>query len=64
MQTYRELLASLQSIPEDHLDDNVTIKEDDEYFGGILTLLEMNEDDEDSDILDSGHPYFNIIVNR
>jgi hypothetical protein len=53
-QTYRQLQLSLNFIDEDHLDDNITIYQDDEYVQKGFSLFFQVGDD----VLDDGHPYF------
>lgn len=55
-QTYRQLKSMIDSIPEGHLDDNVTTEESDEFFQTEITLKFYGE----TDILDEGHPFLVI----
>lgn len=57
--TYKELIEVLQNIPEERLEDTVTVKVDGEYYPvGDYSI--MHEDDDDGDILDHGHFYLII----
>ena len=58
IKTYRQLLLLLQNIPEDNLDDNLTLLDDGEYFPIELELLYS---DDSNDVLDQGHPYLTQI---
>jgi hypothetical protein len=45
----------LSAIDEEHLDDNITVMEDGEFYPKVLDLYFS---DETHDQLDMGHPYF------
>lgn len=53
VKTYRELLELLNNIPEDHMDDDITLCCSDEYYPFRVNL----ETTEETDILDEGHPF-------
>lgn len=55
IQTYRHLKMILSAIDEEHLDDNITVMEDGEFYPKVLDLYFS---DETHDQLDMGHPYF------
>lgn len=56
--TYRELKEKLESIPEEHLDDDVTV-----YYIPIDEYTQMNDlliADDKNDVLNAGHPYLTV----
>jgi hypothetical protein len=55
--TYRDLFNVLKSIPEDRLDDNVTIYDsaEDEYHPASSINITTEDD-----VLDKGHVYISI----
>jgi len=56
--TYRALIEELKNIPEEHLDDNITIYQDDEdeYYPVSLDLTTRDSEG----VLDEGHPFFDF----
>lgn len=59
MKTYRELLEELKSMPDDRLDDNVTVYIADMYeFYPIVAGLEVATDKQD--VLDPGHRFLTV----
>jgi len=54
--TYKDLLNFLLTLDEEQLQSDVTVNFDDEYYS-ISSTEVMDEDDDDGDILDPGHPY-------
>lgn len=54
--TYRQLLEVLQNIPDERLDDTVTVHEpyEDEFIAVVHT---ETSSEEDNDVLDDGHLY-------
>lgn len=56
--TYRSLIEELKGIPEEHMDDNITIyqDEDDEYYPVSLELASRDS----KGVLDEGHPFFDF----
>ena len=60
IKTYRQLLLLLKTIPEDNLEDTVTVYSsfDDEF---TPTEFELCFSGEDNDVLDEGHPYLKVV---
>ena len=56
--TYRQLLKKMQSIPDDRLDDDVTVfnGEDEEFY----PVFRVKTADDECDVLDEGHFYLTI----
>lgn len=54
--TYRKLLRQLQNIPDERLDDTVTVhlRHEDEFYA--VANIEIADED-DQDVLDDGHLY-------
>jgi hypothetical protein len=57
--TYRKLLKALQNLPDNRLDDDVTvyIKTDDEYHAATGASI---AEEETNDVLDDGHLFIRI----
>jgi vacuolar-type H+-ATPase subunit E/Vma4 len=57
--TYRQLLKVIQNIPDNYLDDDVTIyiKQEDEYFAASGTEI---ADEATNDVLDPGHLFITV----
>ena len=57
--TYRQLLKKLQEIPNNRLDDDITIydKTNDEYYPAFQI---KEADEETQDVLDDGHIFLTI----
>lgn len=54
--TYKDLLQQLQNLPEDRLNDNVTVL--DPYGDEFIAVIDTAEaKDEENDVLDDGHFY-------
>ena len=56
--TYRALIEELKSIPEEHLDDNLTVYNDEEVEYYPVSLELTTRDSEG--VLDEGHPFFDF----
>lgn len=57
--TYRELAKKIGQLPNNRLDDTVTIydRQDDEYFGSVSLELAGN----DQSVLDEQHPILKLV---
>jgi len=60
--TYRELIENLKALPDERLDDAVTIYASglDEYYPLVDDYPFCTADPEINDVLDGGHPYLII----
>lgn len=56
--TYRQLLMKMQSMPDDRLDDDVTVFDGNE--GEFLPVNGTEIADDECDVLDEGHLYLTI----
>ena len=60
--TYRELIENLKALPDERLDDTVTVfvSGDGEYYPVVDDYPFNVADDATNDTLDPGHPYLVI----
>ena len=55
--TYRELLEVLNKLEPSQLNQDITLKDNQEEYYGLEIVVSEEEED---DVLDEGHPYFEI----
>jgi hypothetical protein len=57
--TYRELLAKLDNLPSERLDDTVTVQMPNDDFYGVESAITAT--DEGCDVLDEGHLFLRVV---